>query len=52
MKSKPGQDATVAGYAEDAGKAALILVNKWDVGEHSPDDAKKFGKYVQDNMDI
>ena len=36
------QDATVAGYAEDAGKAAMILVNKWDVGEHAPDDYKKF----------
>ena len=41
------QDATVAGYAEDAGKAALLLVNKWDVGEHSPDDAKKFEEMVR-----
>jgi len=36
------QDATVAGYADDAGKGALILVNKWDAGEHTQDDAKKF----------
>jgi GTPase len=36
------QDATVAGYAEEAGKAALILVNKWDAEQHTPDDAKKF----------
>jgi len=42
-----GQDATVAGYAEDAGKAALMLVNKWDVGEHSQDDAKKFEEMVR-----
>ena len=42
-----GQDATVAGYAEDAGKAALILVNKWDVGEHTPDDAKKFEEGIR-----
>ncbi len=42
-----GQDATVAGYAEDAGKAALILVNKWDVGEHAPDDAKKFEEMIR-----
>jgi len=41
------QDATVAGYAEDAGKAALLLVNKWDVGEHSQDDAKKFEEMVR-----
>ena len=36
------QDATVAGYAEDAGKAALILVNKWDVGQRAQDESKKF----------
>jgi GTP-binding protein len=37
-----GQDATVAGYADEAGKAAIILVNKWDAGEHAQDDYKKF----------
>ncbi|MBV9494665.1 MAG: ribosome biogenesis GTPase Der [Acidobacteria bacterium] len=42
-----GQDATVAGYAEDAGKAALLLVNKWDVDEHAQDDAKKFEEHVR-----
>jgi GTPase len=36
------QDATVAGYADEAGKAALILVNKWDAEEHGPDDYKRF----------
>jgi GTP-binding protein len=41
------QDAHVAGYAEEAGKAALMLVNKWDVGEHSQDDAKKFEEMVR-----
>jgi GTP-binding protein len=41
------QDATVAGYAEDAGKAAMILVNKWDAGEHSQDDAKRFEESVR-----
>ena len=29
------QDATVAGYAEDAGCAVMILVNKWDIVEKS-----------------
>ncbi len=42
-----GQDATVAGYAEDAGKAALMLVNKWDAGEHGPDDYKKFEEQLR-----
>jgi len=41
------QDATVAGYADEAGKAALILVNKWDVGEHAQDDAKKFEEMIR-----
>ena len=44
------QDATVAGYAEEAGKAALILVNKWDVGEHAQDDAKKFEEQFRFRM--
>ncbi|MDQ3283737.1 MAG: ribosome biogenesis GTPase Der [Acidobacteriota bacterium] len=44
------QDATVAGYAEEAGKAALILVNKWDVGEHAQDDAKKFEEQFRFKM--
>jgi GTPase len=42
-----GQDATVAGYAEDAGKGALLLVNKWDAGEHSQDDTKKFEEEIR-----
>ncbi|MGZ8852514.1 MAG: ribosome biogenesis GTPase Der [Thermoanaerobaculia bacterium] len=42
-----GQDATVAGYAEEAGKAALLLVNKWDAGEHTQDDAKKFDEQIR-----
>jgi GTP-binding protein len=41
------QDATVAGYADEMGKAALILVNKWDVGEHSQEDSKKFEETVR-----
>lgn len=44
------QDATVAGYAEDAGKAAMILVNKWDAGEHTQDDAKKFEDSVRQKL--
>jgi GTPase len=41
------QDATVAGYADEAGKAALVLVNKWDVGEHTQDESKKFEDMVR-----
>jgi GTP-binding protein len=41
------QDATVAGYAEEAGKAALILINKWDAAEHEQTDAKKFEEMIR-----
>src|SRR5882762_5664660 len=42
-----GQDATVAGYAEDAGKAALLLVNKWDAAAHAQDDYKKVEEEIR-----
>ncbi len=41
------QDATVAGYAEEEGRAAMLLVNKWDAGEHSQDDAKRFEDQIR-----
>ena len=44
------QDATVAGYAEDAGKAALILVNKWDIVERSPEKTKEFESEIRRRM--
>ncbi len=44
------QDATVAGYAEDAGKAAIILVNKWDIVERSPEKTKEFESEVRRRM--
>jgi GTPase len=41
------QDATVAGYADEAGKGALILVNKWDAGEHTQDESRTFEEMVR-----
>ncbi|MFN2239165.1 MAG: ribosome biogenesis GTPase Der [Thermoanaerobaculia bacterium] len=35
------QDATVAGYAEEEGAGALLLVNKWDLVEAEQDTSKK-----------
>ncbi len=46
-ESVAAQDATVAGYAEEAGKAALLLVNKWDAGQHAPDDYRKFEDQIR-----
>jgi len=42
-----GQDATVAGYAEDAGRAAMLLVNKWDAAAHTQDDYKKVEEEIR-----
>lgn len=36
------QDAHVAGYAEEEGKAALLVVNKWDLVETTETLAKEF----------
>ena len=40
------QDAHVAGYAEEEGKAALLIVNKWDLVETTTTLAKEF----EDNL--
>ena len=42
-----GQDATVAGYADDGGKAALIVINKWDAEQHEPDHYKRFEEQLR-----
>jgi len=41
------QDATVAGYAEDAGRAAIILVNKWDLMETTTTLAKEMEESIR-----
>src|SRR6266545_5746979 len=46
-ESVAAQDATVAGYAEEAGKAALLLVNKWDARQQAPDDYRKFEDQIR-----
>ncbi|HVT02482.1 MAG TPA: ribosome biogenesis GTPase Der, partial [Thermoanaerobaculia bacterium] len=41
------QDAHVAGYAEEEGKAAMILVNKWDIVERSETLTREFEDQVR-----
>ncbi|GAC1436900.1 MAG: ribosome biogenesis GTPase Der [Thermoanaerobaculia bacterium] len=41
------QDAHVAGYAEEEGRAAMVLVNKWDAAEHAQDDSKQFEDMIR-----
>ena len=43
-------DARVFGLAQDAGKAAIILVNKWDLVEKDQDSAGTFAKNVRDEV--
>ncbi|HVR42089.1 MAG TPA: ribosome biogenesis GTPase Der [Thermoanaerobaculia bacterium] len=44
------QDATVAGYAEEEGKGALILVNKWDLVEAEQDTAKRVEETIRSKL--
>lgn len=41
------QDATVAGYADDNGRGAVILVNKWDAVEKSETLTREFESEVR-----
>jgi GTP-binding protein len=43
-----GQDATIAGYAHEEGRALIVVVNKWDA---APDkDKKKFEENLRDEL--
>lgn len=44
------QDKKVAGYAHEAGKAIIIVVNKWDTVEKDSKTMKKFEEKVRDNF--
>ena len=41
------QDKHVAGYAHEAGRGIIILVNKWDLPEKSSTSAKDFEKVIR-----
>ena len=44
------QDAKIAGYAHDEGKASVICVNKWDAIEKDNGSVKKFTREVRDKL--
>jgi len=44
------QDERIAGIAHEAGKACIIVVNKWDTIEKDNDTVKKFTKQVYDAL--
>ena len=43
-------DKHIAGYALEAGKAIVIVVNKWDVIENKDEEMKKFTKELRANF--
>lgn len=44
------QDARIAGYVEDSGKAMCILVNKWDAVEKDSKTAREFESKIRDTL--
>ncbi|WP_100488116.1 ribosome biogenesis GTPase Der [Sporolactobacillus pectinivorans] len=44
------QDKKIAGYAHDAGRAMIIVVNKWDVVEKDEKTMDKFRKKIRDEF--
>lgn len=44
------QDKKIAGYAHEAGKAVIIVVNKWDTVEKEEKTMKEFEDKVRDNF--
>ena len=43
-------DKHIAGYAIEAGKAVVIVVNKWDVIENKDEEMKRFTKEIRANF--
>ncbi|MCU6795850.1 ribosome biogenesis GTPase Der [Paenibacillus sp. WQ 127069] len=44
------QDKHVAGYAHEAGKAAIFVVNKWDMVEKDEKTMKEFSQKIRDHF--
>ena len=44
------QDKRIAGYAEEAGKGVMIVVNKWDAVEKDEKTMNKFTADIRDNF--
>ncbi len=43
-------DATIAGYVEEAGRAVVLAVNKWDLAKERGLTQKAFGQDVRDHL--
>lgn len=43
-------DKHIAGYAKEAGKATIIVVNKWDLIDNKDEEMKRFTKEIRNNF--
>lgn len=44
------QDTKIAGYAHDAGKASIIVINKWDLVERETNTQRDFERMIREKM--
>ena len=44
------QDKKIAGYAHEAGRAVIIVVNKWDAVEKDEKTMKEFEEKIRDHF--
>lgn len=44
------QDAKIAGYAHEEGKASVVLINKWDIVEKQSDTIREYRKQVMESL--
>lgn len=50
MEGVVGSDATIAGYADEEGRAVVIVVNKWDLAEAQGKSKRAFTESVRDQL--
>lgn len=52
MEEPAAQDVKIAGYAHEAGRASVIVVNKWDIVERDEITAKEFEMKLRGQLDF
>ncbi len=50
MEGVVGSDATIAGYADEEGRAVIIVVNKWDAAEEEGKSKRAFTQTIRDEL--
>ena len=50
IEGPTANDATIGGYAHEAGASMIIAVNKWDAVEKTADTTKEFAQRIRDMM--